>query len=77
MVESLWKPYIGQAMGGKLDFMVLICGVEEQAAVQLEMGTRLRKEVNEKFFKGYVVRRRGDERGFGGHMNQELGVIEC
>jgi hypothetical protein len=29
---SFWKLYIGQALGGKLDLMVLIGGAEEQAA---------------------------------------------
>jgi hypothetical protein len=28
----LWKPYIGQAVGGKLDLMALIGGAEERAA---------------------------------------------
>jgi hypothetical protein len=28
---GVWQPYIGQAVGGKYDVMVLIGGVEEQA----------------------------------------------
>jgi hypothetical protein len=39
MVGSSWKPYIGQAVGGELDLMMLIGGVEEQAAIQLEVIT--------------------------------------
>jgi hypothetical protein len=33
---EFWKPYIDKAVGGKVDFMVLIGGVEEQAIVQWE-----------------------------------------
>jgi hypothetical protein len=29
MVRRLWKPYIGQAVGGELDLMVLIGGAED------------------------------------------------
>jgi hypothetical protein len=28
MVGRFWKPYIRQAVGGELDLMVVICGVE-------------------------------------------------
>jgi hypothetical protein len=31
-----WKPYIGQALGGEWDLMVLIGGAEERAAIQWE-----------------------------------------
>jgi hypothetical protein len=31
---EFWKPYIGQAVGGKLDLMVLSGGAEEWAAIQ-------------------------------------------
>jgi hypothetical protein len=51
--------------------MVLTGGAEEQAAVQLEMSMWMRGKGDETFFKGNVVRRRGDERSFGGHVNQE------
>jgi hypothetical protein len=40
--------------------MALIGGAEERAAIQLEMSTWFRKICDEKFFKGRVVRRRGD-----------------
>jgi hypothetical protein len=33
MVERFWKPYIWQVVGDELDFMVLIVGAEERAAV--------------------------------------------
>jgi hypothetical protein len=42
MVGHFWKPYIGQAVGGELDFMVLIYGAEEQGAIQMEMTMWLR-----------------------------------
>jgi hypothetical protein len=32
-------PYVGQVVGGELDLMVLIGGVEERAAIQPEMST--------------------------------------
>jgi hypothetical protein len=35
-VGDFWKPYIGQAVGGELDLMVLIGGAEERAAIQWE-----------------------------------------
>jgi hypothetical protein len=35
--------YIGQAVGGELDLMVLIGEAEERAAIQLEMSMGLRK----------------------------------
>jgi hypothetical protein len=34
VVERSWKPYIGQAVGGGLDSVVLIDGAEERAAIQ-------------------------------------------
>jgi hypothetical protein len=33
MVERFWQPYMGQAVFGELDLMVLIRGVEERAAI--------------------------------------------
>jgi hypothetical protein len=48
IVEHFWKTYIGRAVGAKLDLMVLIGGVEERAAIQLEMSTWLRKIGDEK-----------------------------
>jgi hypothetical protein len=36
-VGHFWKPYTGQAVGGKLDFMVLTGVAEDQAANQLEI----------------------------------------
>jgi hypothetical protein len=36
---NFWKLYIGQAVGGELDLMELIGGVEEQAAIQLDSCT--------------------------------------
>jgi hypothetical protein len=33
MVGRFWKPYIGQAVGGELDLMVLIVGAEGGPAV--------------------------------------------
>jgi hypothetical protein len=45
MVEHFWQPYIGQAVGGELDLMVLIGGVEERAAIQLEMSPWLKEWV--------------------------------
>jgi spore maturation protein SpmB len=41
---------IGQAVGGKLDVIVLIGVLEEQAAILLEMSTLLRKRGDETFF---------------------------
>jgi hypothetical protein len=43
MAGHFWKPYKGQAVGGDLDLMVLTAGVEEQAAIQLEMSMWLGK----------------------------------
>jgi hypothetical protein len=34
MVGHFWQHYVGQAVGGGLDLMVLIGGAEEQAAIQ-------------------------------------------
>jgi hypothetical protein len=34
MVGHFWKFYLGQAVGGELDFMMLIGGAEERAAIQ-------------------------------------------
>jgi hypothetical protein len=34
MVGRFWQPYIGQAVGGDLDLMVLIGGAEGRAAIQ-------------------------------------------
>jgi hypothetical protein len=31
---EFWRPYIGQAVSGKIDLMVLIGGMEECAAIQ-------------------------------------------
>jgi hypothetical protein len=56
-----WKSYIEQAVGGEWDVTNLIGRVEERAAIQLVMSTWLRKRGDEKFFKGHVVRRRGDK----------------
>jgi hypothetical protein len=48
MVEHFWKPYIGQAVGGKLYLMVLIGGTEETGpAVKLKMSTWLMKGFQE------------------------------
>jgi hypothetical protein len=33
VVGSVWKPYIGQAVGGELDLMAMIGGAEELAAL--------------------------------------------
>jgi hypothetical protein len=51
------KFYIGQAVRGELEVMVLIGGAEERAAIQLEMGTWLKKRGEENIFMGHVVRR--------------------
>jgi hypothetical protein len=45
-----WQYYIGQAVGGELDLMVLIGGVEVCAAIQQEMSTWLRERGDEKNF---------------------------
>jgi hypothetical protein len=37
LVGHFWKPYIGQAVGGELDLMVLIGGAEKWAAIQLDL----------------------------------------
>jgi hypothetical protein len=50
MVGRFWKPYIGQAIGGELDLMVLIGGAEERAAIQWEKITWLRKTGSGIFF---------------------------
>jgi hypothetical protein len=50
VVGHFWKPYIEQAVGGELDLMVLIGGMEEWAAIQLEKSMWLRKIGDEKFF---------------------------
>jgi hypothetical protein len=71
MVGHFWKPYIGQEAGGKLEFMVLIGGMEEWAAIKLEISMWLRKRCNEKNIKGQEVSRRGDKRCLGGHVNWE------
>jgi hypothetical protein len=34
VVAHFWKPYIGQAVGGEMYFMVLIGAADEWAAVQ-------------------------------------------
>jgi hypothetical protein len=40
--------------------------------MKLAMSMWLMKRRDEKFlFKGHVVKRRGDERNFGGHRNKE------
>jgi hypothetical protein len=43
-----WKSYIRQELGGELYLMMLIGGVEERAAIQLEM----RERGDENIFKG-------------------------
>jgi hypothetical protein len=35
VVRRFWKPYVGQAVGGGLDLIVLI-GEAEEAAIQLD-----------------------------------------
>jgi hypothetical protein len=57
--------------------MVLTGKAEEQAAIQLEMSMWMRKKGDENFFKGNVVRRRGDKRSFGGHVSQERIFSNC
>jgi hypothetical protein len=47
---TFWKPYIGQAVGGELELMVLIGGAEEWAAIRLEKSMWLRKGGDEKIF---------------------------
>jgi hypothetical protein len=47
MVGCFWEPYIGQAVHGVLDLMMLIGGVEEQVAIQ-QMSSWLRKRGDEK-----------------------------
>jgi hypothetical protein len=58
MVMYYWKLYIGQAVGGELDRMVLIGGAEEWAAVQLELSTWLRKRGDQKFLRDTCEERR-------------------
>jgi hypothetical protein len=45
--------------------------VEEWTAIQSVMSTWLRKGGNVKVFKGHMVRRKGGERSFSNHVNQE------
>jgi hypothetical protein len=40
-----------------LDLTVLTGGAEEQAAIQQEMSTWLRKRSNEKFFEGHKMKK--------------------
>jgi hypothetical protein len=55
--------------------MVLIGGVEEEAAIQCEKSMWMRKRYDEKFFEGHV-RKRDDERSLGDQVNWEgLSVI--
>jgi hypothetical protein len=65
-VGEFWKPYIGQAQGGKLDLMVLNVGVEEWASIQWEK-SMLRKRGDKRRYE-HVVRKGGDERSFGDHV---------
>jgi hypothetical protein len=53
-----WNTYIGQAVSGKLDLMVLIFGAEERAAVQLEISMGLRKRGDQQFLGTRVKERR-------------------
>jgi hypothetical protein len=46
-VGRIWKPYIGQAVGGELDLMVLIGGAEERADIQWEKSMWMRKRLPE------------------------------
>jgi hypothetical protein len=48
IVGRFWKSYIGQAVRVELNLMVLIGGVEELAANQLEMSTWLMRRGDEK-----------------------------
>jgi hypothetical protein len=48
MAGRFWKPYIGQAVDGELDLMVLTGGVEERAAIQLGINVWLKKRGDEK-----------------------------
>jgi hypothetical protein len=79
MVRHFWKPYIGQAVDGKLDLMVLIGGMEEQTAIQLEMSMWLRKRDDENFFEGHTVRK-GDhvnwKRIFSDYTDRRGGVLQ-
>jgi hypothetical protein len=68
---AFWKPYIGQAVRGKLDLMVLIGGAEEWAAIQWEKSMWLRKRSDKKLFEGHMLRKTGDERSFDDHVIQE------
>jgi hypothetical protein len=50
----------------------LIGGAEERAAIQLATSTWLTKRGDEKFIlRGLLLRKRGDERSFGDHVNRE------
>jgi hypothetical protein len=55
---EFWRPYIGQAVGGKINLMVLIGGAEEQAAIQWDRNMCLTKESD-----GVL---RGDDKGSSG-----------
>jgi hypothetical protein len=48
MVGHFWKPYIGQAVGGKLDLMVLI-GEAEEPVFTLKMATVMFAEILDNF----------------------------
>jgi hypothetical protein len=47
---GILKPYIGQAVDGELDLMVLFGGVEERAAIHLEMNMWLKERGDDIFF---------------------------
>jgi hypothetical protein len=49
---SFWQPYKGQAMGSKLDVMELTGEVKQQAAIQQEMSTWVRKSGNKNILRG-------------------------
>jgi hypothetical protein len=59
-----------QAVGGKVDLMVLIGGVEEQATIQWERSIWLRKGGDRNTFYEYMVMKGGDKRGSGDHVRQ-------
>jgi hypothetical protein len=51
VVGHFWKPYMGQAVDGKLDLMkVLTGGVKERVVIQWEKSMWLRKRGDEKLF---------------------------
>lgn len=54
LAGCFWQPYTGQGVGKALDVIQIICGVEEQAAIQNEMSTWLRKRVMKTFFTRYT-----------------------